>query len=84
MNSFRLSVLFAAALGFVLSGCEPHSFDDTKGLHMDHGGHHGGEGHGDHGADDHGKKDGHGEVEKEKAAAPAPEAPKGEPRATGI
>ncbi len=85
---FALSLAFA---GLVLIGCERHSFDETKGLHMEHGAGHHDEGHGDagHGKDGHATdphaKDGH----AEKAAAPAhpeakPEAPKEEPRKTGL
>jgi hypothetical protein len=92
-NVFALLLAFA---GLALIGCERHSFDETKGLHMDHGAGHHDEGHGDagHGKDGHAKdphaKDGHGEKgHAEKAAAPAhpeakPEASKEEPRKTGL
>jgi hypothetical protein len=82
-NVFALLLAFA---GLALIGCERHSFDETKGLHMEHGAGHHDEGHGDagHGKDGHGEK-GH----AEKAAAPAhpeakPEASKEEPRKTGL
>lgn len=79
MKSLSLFAVSTLLLGLALVGCEKHSFEDTKGLHLPHGKHHG-EGHGDdHGKGDHGKED---KVEKESGAAP--EAPKEEPRKTGI
>lgn len=89
MKSLSLFALSTALLGLALTGCEKHSFEDTKGLHLEHGKHHD-EGHGDahgdaaHGKDAHAKdehaKDAHGE----KATEAKPEATKEEPRKTGI
>jgi hypothetical protein len=84
---FALSLAFA---GLVQIGCERHSFDETKGLHMEHGAGHHDAGHGDsHGKDAHAKdahaKDAHGEKAAEPAHSEAkPEAPKEEPRKTGL
>jgi hypothetical protein len=89
MKSLSLFVLSSALLGLALTGCEKHSFEDTKGLHLEHGKHHDeghGEAHGDtaHGKDAHAKdehaKDEHGE----KAPEVKLEATKEEPRKTGI
>jgi len=84
MKSLSLFVLSSALLGLALTGCEKHSFEDTKGLHLEHGKHHDeghGEAHGDaaHGDDAH-AKDEHGE----KAPEVKLEATKEEPRKTGI
>lgn len=82
-----LSLAFA---GLVLIGCERHSFEETKGLHMEHGAGHSDEGHG---GDTHAPKEAHAKEGEghavEKSAAPAhseakPEAPKEEPRKTGL
>ena len=99
MKSLSLFVLSSALLGLALTGCEKHSFEDTKGLHLEHGKHHDeghGEVHGDaaHGKDAHAKdehakdehaKDEHAKDEHgEKAPEVKIEATKEEPRKTGI
>ncbi|NLT70891.1 MAG: hypothetical protein GXX91_09375 [Verrucomicrobiaceae bacterium] len=57
---FLSQVLFSIGLiGFALTGCERHEFEDTKSLHTGHGehGHHDDHGdHDDHGADEKGKE----------------------------
>lgn len=89
---FLSQVLFSAGLiGFVLTGCERHEFEDTKVLHLEHG-HHGEADPAAHPAEGaHAKVDAHGKVEgahaKETPATPAaPIAPavKEVPRATGL
>lgn len=86
MKKLCLFVVSAGILSLAMIGCERHEFDDTKGLHQEHGKHHGE--HHDEGHDDHAKEDGHAKeaaapVEK-REAAPAPEKKTEEPRATGI
>jgi hypothetical protein len=87
MKSTPLLALSLALAGIALFGCERHSFDETKGLNLEHGAGHGGEGHGEagHAADTHGK-DGHSSVEKAAESKPSahPEAAKGEPKKTGL
>jgi len=67
---FLSQVLFSIGLiGFALTGCERHEFEDTKSLHTGHGehGHH--DDHGDHGDhDDHGDAAKADEKGKEKSA----------------
>ncbi len=93
MKCSSLKMLPLLSLGLFFAGCEQHAFDETKGLHGDHGGHH--EDHGDGHAADHGKKDhadkAHAEDHGKSEAAPAAhgevkEAPKptAEPRKTGL
>jgi len=91
MKSTPLLALSLALAGIALFGCERHSFDETKGLNLEHGAGHAGEGHGEaghgeagHAADAHGK-DGH-SVEKAAESKPSahPEAAKGEPKKTGL
>ena len=78
MKSLRFFALSTAFLGLALTGCEPHSFVETKGLHMEHGGHHGEE-HGDtHSKDEHAKD------EHAKDGGVKVEAGKEESRKTGI
>ncbi len=82
MKSLSLLVLSTALFGLALIGCERHSFEDTKTLHLGHGHH--GEDHGHHGegaqAKDGGEKaptvEGKGETESGAA--------KEEPRKTGV
>lgn len=73
-----LLVLSTALFAFAHTGCEPHSFDDTKGLSLPHGKHHDDEG--DHGDEGHGEAD---KVEKATETKPATK-PDGAPRETGI
>jgi hypothetical protein len=89
MKSLSLFALSTALLGLALTGCEKHSFEDTKGLHLEHGKHHDeghGEGHGDaaHGEAAHAKEDHAKDAHGEKAPEAKPEATKEEPRKTGI
>jgi len=73
-NGLSLSLAF---VGLVLMGCERHSFDETKGLFLEHGaGHH----EAGHGSDAH-AKDAHA---KEGAPAVKHEAAKEEARKTGL
>ena len=92
MKSTPLLALSLALAGIALFGCERHSFDETKGLNLEHGAGHAGEGHGEaghaadtHAADTH-EKDGHSSVEKAAESKPSahPEAAKGEPKKTGL
>lgn len=87
MKSTPLLALSLALAGIALFGCERHSFDETKGLNLEHGAGHAGEGHGEagHAADTHGK-DGHSSVEKAAESKPSahPEPAKGEPKKTGL
>ena len=80
MKSSSFFVLSIASIGFALTSCEPHSFEETQGLHMEHGGHHDEHGaEGDHGKEGHAEK-GH----TEQAPEVKLEATKEEPRKTGI
>lgn len=65
---FLSQVLFSIGLiGFALTGCERHEFEDTKSLHMEHGHH----GEGEH--DEHAKSDDHAKPSDEgKAESAAP------------
>jgi hypothetical protein len=84
MKSLSLFAVSTILLGLALVGCEKHSFEDTKGLHLPHGKHHE-EGHGDdHGKDAHAKDEHAKDAGVEKAPGASPEAPKEEPRKTGI
>jgi hypothetical protein len=93
MKTSSLFALSTALLGLALTGCEPHSFEETKALHLEHGKHHDeghgeehGEGHGDaaHGKDAHAKDDHAKDAHGEKAPEVKLEATKEEPRKTGI
>lgn len=89
MKSSSLFALSTALLGLALTGCEPHSFEETKALHLEHGKHHDaghGEEHGDaaHGKDVHAKDEHAKDVHGEKAPEVKLEATKEEPRKTGI
>lgn len=82
MKSLSLFALSTALFGLALIGCERHSFEDTKGLHLGHGHHdedHGHHGEAGHAKDDHGK-----EAHAESKGEAKPEAAKEEPRKTGI
>ena len=91
MKFSRFSALSAFIVGIALTGCEPHSFEETKGLHEEHGhGDHHGKEHAKHAEDGH-AKEAHGEkpaeAHAEKPAAAAPEAAKPAteaPRKTGL
>ena len=53
----------AAAAGLFLSSvsCERHSWEETKALHEQHGGHAHADGHGEHKDGEHGHAEKHGE-----------------------
>jgi len=73
-----LLVLSTVLFSLAHTGCERHSFENTKGLSLPHGKHH--DDHGDHGGENHGEAD-----KAEKATESKPEAkPEGAPRETGI
>jgi len=85
MKSLSLLAFSLSLTGLALIGCERHSFDETKGLHLEHGKHHEEHhGEGDHPKDDHGKDPHAKDKERAKAPEAAPAAPKEEPRKTGI
>lgn len=92
MKKLCLFVVSAGILSLALIACERHEFDETKGLHQEHGKHHGEhheEGHDAHATDAHAKdaahvKETHPAATEKKEAAPAPEKKTEAPRATGI
>jgi len=81
MKSLSFFALSTACFGFALTSCEPHSFEDTKGLHMEHGGHHA---EGGHAADAHAKEVHAEKTHEGKAPEAKPAAAKEEPRKTGL
>ena len=85
MKSLSIFALSTASVAFALTSCEPHSFEETKGLHMEHGGHHE-EHHAEegHAKDDHAKEVHLEKGHEKKAPEVKPEAAKEEPRKTGI
>lgn len=86
MKSFRIFALLSSAIVFGFTGCEQHSFDETKGLHQEHG-HHGdeaGHGKGHAGVGAHADA-AHGAKASDHAEKPAEAKPTtGEPRKTGL
>lgn len=81
MKSLSLFALSTLLFGLVQIGCERHSFDDTKKLHLGHGHHEEGhgQGHGGHGeaADAH-----HGDAHAKKDEAPKSAEEAAQPAAT--